>query len=100
MELGDHELLLAMNRYGCAFVSHGILICAQDMDRDGEWVMYMHAALHIDANSHELVDAVRGLQGELTAWPRLRGWISRNAKTFSLSKSLKEGMSPIVGTES
>lgn len=29
-----------------------------------------------------------------TAWPRLRGWMSRNAKTLSLSKSLKEGISP------
>lgn len=33
---------------------------------------------------------------ELTAWPRLSGWISRKAKTFSLSKSLKEGMSPAL----
>lgn len=32
----------------------------------------------------------------LTACPRLRGWISRKAKTLSLSKSLKEGISPIV----
>lgn len=29
-----------------------------------------------------------------TAWPLLRGWMSRNAKTFSLSNSLREGMSP------
>jgi hypothetical protein len=32
---------------------------------------------------------------EYTACPLLRGWISRKASTFSLSKSLNEGMSPI-----
>ena len=31
----------------------------------------------------------------LTACPWLKGWISRNAKTFSDSKSLKLGISPI-----
>lgn len=52
---------------------------------------------HSNANSRELADAVRGMKGmELTAWPRLKGWMSRKAKTFSLSKSLKDGMSPIV----
>ncbi len=29
-----------------------------------------------------------------TVWPWLNGWISRKAKTFSDSKSLKEGISP------
>lgn len=58
---------------------------------------------HIDASSHELADSRavdEGREMELTAWPRLKGWISRKAKTFSLSKSLKEGMSPIVDTGS
>lgn len=32
----------------------------------------------------------------LTACPRLSGWISRKAKTLSLSKSLKEGISPVL----
>lgn len=32
---------------------------------------------------------------ESTAWPLLRGWISRKAKTRSDSKSLKEGISPV-----
>jgi len=31
-----------------------------------------------------------------TAWPRLRGLMSRNARTLSDSKSLKEGMSPLL----
>jgi hypothetical protein len=31
----------------------------------------------------------------LTAWPRDNGLMSRKANTLSLSKSLKEGMSPI-----
>ena len=31
---------------------------------------------------------------ERTAWPRLRGWMSRKARTWADSKSLKEGMSP------
>lgn len=35
-------------------------------------------------------------RGRLTAWPRLRGWMSRKAKTLSLSKSLKDGMSPVI----
>ena len=30
-----------------------------------------------------------------TAWPRLKGWMSRKAKTLLLSKSLNEGISPI-----
>ena len=34
--------------------------------------------------------------GMRTAWPLLRGWMSRKAKTRSLSKSLKEGMSPAL----
>jgi hypothetical protein len=32
--------------------------------------------------------------GMTRAWPLLRGWMSRKAKTLSDSKSLKEGMSP------
>lgn len=32
--------------------------------------------------------------GITRAWPLLRGWMSRKAKTLSDSKSLKEGMSP------
>ena len=31
---------------------------------------------------------------ERTAWPCARGWMSMNARTRSLSKSLKAGMSP------
>lgn len=38
---------------------------------------------------------VCGLEGR-TAWPRESGLMSRNAMTFSDSKSLKEGMSPVV----
>jgi len=30
----------------------------------------------------------------LTAWPRDNGWMSKNARTLSDSKSLKDGMSP------
>lgn len=36
-----------------------------------------------------------GKERQLTAWPRLSGWMSRKAKTLSLSKSLKDGMSPV-----
>jgi len=39
-------------------------------------------------------DAGKIHRGRLTAWPRLSGWMSRKAKTFSLSKILKEGISP------
>jgi hypothetical protein len=35
-----------------------------------------------------------GKERRRTAWPLLRGWISRNARTLSDSNSLKEGMSP------
>ena len=42
VELGDHELLLAMNRYGYELVSHDILFCAYGMDRDDEWDIYIY----------------------------------------------------------
>lgn len=35
------------------------------------------------------------LQHKLTAWPLLRGPMSRKASVLSLSKSLKQGISPI-----
>lgn len=38
----------------------------------------------------------RGGQAERTAWPLLRGWMSMKASVFSLSKSLKEGISPVL----
>jgi hypothetical protein len=31
-----------------------------------------------------------------TAWPELRGLMSRKASVFSLSKSFSEGMSPFL----
>ena len=55
MELGDDKLLLAMNRYGCEFVSHGILICAHGIDRDDRLMGYVLFCVkaHIDANFHD-----------------------------------------------
>lgn len=38
-----------------------------------------------------------GTRMELTAWPRLNGWISKNANTQSDSNNLNEGISPGCG---
>ena len=42
-------------------------------------------------------DRHEGVRVFLTAWPRLRGWISRKARTFSFSNSyVKAGISSLI----
>jgi hypothetical protein len=41
-----------------------------------------------------------GVGPVLTAWPLLKGLMSRKANVFSLSKSFMEGISPVVWSES